>query len=394
MRWIESTPATQASPMTALRIARLAAEHQPDALPRRIALARASYAVGEYRDAIAEYDYVRERDAAAFGDWNRLADAWTALREPAEVLRICELAVAAGAESARLRLLEGRALRRLGRYRAATKALRRCVALGDYSYLGLAALLRPLAAAPDGGPLLDYCDSLPPRLADSPIVRANRAIALSRLGRTGEARGLIDPDRHVVQVEIAAPDGFAGLDAFHAALEQEVMSEIGRHPTRGNRLIVFDPPTQGRPALVALHASIREAMRGYLDSASRLGLDAALPATPAAVRFAHGFTALWRKGTNGEHIHRNGYISSVYHVRVPSSVARATDGRGALTIGGCTHYTRGYQGCWGVRRFAPRPGVITLFPSHFFHNVVPPRSSELRISITADLRPGVDADEG
>jgi uncharacterized protein (TIGR02466 family) len=125
----------------------------------------------------------------------------------------------------------------------------------------------------------------------------------------------------------------------------------------------------------------------YVASAPTYGLDKALPSPPAKVRLYHGFTVLRRDGANGEHMHPLGYVSSVYYVQVPEIVATAPDDRGSLTLGGCSQYTAGYEPCWGTRQIKPVEGSLVIFPSHVFHDVVPSRTNDPRISVAADMMP-------
>jgi hypothetical protein len=59
-------------------------------------------------------------------------------------------------------------------------------------------------------------------------------------------------------------------------------------------------------------------------------------------------------------------------------------------LGCCDEYTRGHAPVWGTRRIKPEPGVLLIFPSHIFHDVVPTGSDEPRISVVADLKPSHD----
>jgi hypothetical protein len=308
------------------------------------------------------------------------------LERHAEAISACIRGLAAQGESAVLCLRYGTALRKTGRQEEARVQFERCVALGDHQLFGLRELLRPLARNVDGGPLLEFCDRLPLRLRQTALVRANRAIALSRLGRVEETRALIDLERNVARMSIEPPEEFGTLEAFNEALAAEILRPSGDIAGERDFEIAYSPTTARRPALDALLRLVRGALDDYVAQGSRYGLDTALPPPPQTASLYHGFTVLRRDGTNGEHIHAEAYVSSVYYVRVPESVALADDDRGMLTLGGCERYTAGYRASWGSRRLKPVAGALFIFPSHIFHDVLPSLTDEPRISVAADMR--------
>jgi Putative 2OG-Fe(II) oxygenase len=127
-----------------------------------------------------------------------------------------------------------------------------------------------------------------------------------------------------------------------------------------------------------------------LDEARGRGLDAVMPPPPKEGHLYESSTVLSGPGHNGEHIHGNAYVSSVYHVLVPDSVSSADDSRGALALGLCASYTGGYTPCWGARYIKPVAGSLVIFPSHIFHDVVPSRTPMPRIAVAADLQPAAN----
>jgi hypothetical protein len=63
--------------------------------------------------------------------------------------------------------------------------------------------------------------------------------------------------------------------------------------------------------------------------------------------------------------------------------------------GACDQRAQGHAACWGERRVKPVEGWIAIFPSHVFHDVIPPLTREPRISVPMDMEPvwdGVTAD--
>lgn len=387
MQWVESERTAPPRLAAAARLAQEAMRLRPDSGPARAAAAAIAFRRRDFAAAIAGFESLASHRGGAAPDWAMLSESYLRVGDPGAALAACDRGRAAGCDGAALAICRGKALAALGRPGEARAAFVDAIDRGDDRFRGLFNLLAPLARLADGGPLLAACDALPSLLAHGTVARANRAIALSRLGREDEARALVDLDRHIVQVPIAeqASDGDAA--AFNAQLAAEALALAGSGVADAETRIVYDPDTRAAPAMTRLLDRVRAAMEAYLAEAPALGLDQCLPPPPARARLFCGVTVLRGAGHNGLHIHPFGHVSSVYHVNCPDTVARAADGRGALSIGACAAYTGGYAPCWGERRLAPRPGWLTLFPSHFFHDVIPSRDRAARISIPVDLEP-------
>jgi hypothetical protein len=183
------------------------------------------------------------------------------------------------------------------------------------------------------------------------------------------------------------PPAFGGVANFNRTLASEILAEDKPDSSQRAGLdIVYAPRTGSRPAMTALLALIRSAMESYIGQLPALGLEAVMPPPDAATLFSAN-VVLRRSGANGEHIHRAGYISSVYYVRVPHGVAATNDEKGSLVLGKCERTTGGYRPSWGTRFVKPVEGRLILFPSHMFHDVIPTGLDEPRISVAADLIP-------
>lgn len=386
MRWLETGPVAPIPPAAKIALLQQAIEASPRHARRHSELGETLLQLRRYDPAIAAFETAAALDPAQFRAWPLLALCYLRTGRPAEALAACERGH--DRPSAALHIQQGMALRALRRFDDARAAFEAANALGDSSLGALKALLHPLAVKPDGGPLLAYCDALDARYRDTALVRAHRALAFSRLDRTDEAGEIVDLDRHLQRFEIAPPPGFADIDAFNRALAGEIARNPAPEaaPSEGFD-ITYSPQTYRRPALSALLGVVRDAIDSYVDTRADRGLAAVLPPPPEAATLYSASVILKRDGANGEHVHARGYVSTVYHVLVPDAVTRTEDNRGAFALGACEHYTRGYRPCWGVRHIKPVAGWLTLFPSHVFHDVVPSRSDDPRISVSADLRP-------
>lgn len=289
--------------------------------------------------------------------------------------------------SAALTVERGRVLRLMGQAPAAEAAFRAALSddsVSDTRWSAFEGLLRLLALDDEGARLLAACDEAQAQLGDVALVRAHRALAYSRMEKTAAARQLIDVDRHVLRLPIAVPDGYSDIGAFNAALSEEIL-RVGASPRDVS--LRYMPFLERQPVLATLLKIIRTTMESYVAQRAERGLADVLPPPPESAKLFYGNTVLRNRGVNGVHIHGDGYVSAVYHVSVPASIASAPDHRGALALGVLGEYAPGHVPCWGIRYVRPVAGWLTLFPSHCFHDVVPSGEALPRISVAADLLP-------
>ncbi|WP_374139490.1 putative 2OG-Fe(II) oxygenase [Sphingomonas sp.] len=334
-----------------------------------------------FRVALAEWD-----DPAV---WEALASALLELNRPAEAIAACDNI----AETAGALLIRGRALNRLGRGEEARAALLRSLSDPDFDFFpALDELLILLAKSTDGTALLDTINAQPSHRAATALARAFKGIALERLGRHDEACAIMNLEACIKRVAFVPPAPFASIEAFNVALAEAVAADPATVTVvLADSEINLAPRGEG-PAFAALYAFMRQEMVAYIDDLEAYRMAEILGPAPAKATFYTANTVLWGDGHNGQHIHNRGYISAVYHAVVPPEISDASDDRGMLTLGGCNDYAPGLKPSWGRRLIKPEAGVLTIFPSHIFHDVVPTGLTARRISIVADLRPIWDQD--
>lgn len=380
MIWIddEAPPRVPPVPAPALR-AMVAA--RPDSVPLKLRLGDVLVRDREFADAADILAAALAQDADGFDGWTNLVLAYRLSDRPGAALAAAEQG-ARVRPSAALTIEHGRVLRALDAPDAAEAMFRTAAEAEPVAAHG--EILRLLALAPDGARLLAACDAAQARIGDTALVRAHRALAHSRMGEVAAARQLIDVERHVVRQPVAAPEGHGDIAAFNAALAAEIL-RVGA--SDGPVSLRYLSPLERQPLLAVLLGAIRAAMQDYVADLAIPGLAGVMPPPPARGTLFYGNTVLRGRGVNGAHIHGNGYVSAVYHVAVPDSVAAANDDRGALALGPLGHLAPDHTPCWGTRLIRPEPGWLTLFPSHMFHDVVPSLDPAPRISVAADLLP-------
>ena len=383
MQWVEHKQAGLSVPAPDLGLLERALAARPDNPALHDALGTALFSRHDHERAAAAYAEAERLDPAGFSNWGLFAAALLELGDAEAALALTDRGLELGARES-LRHYRGLALRKLGRHDEAVADLMRALASGPGLFHTLKALLFPMTRDADGAPLLAACDALPDPYGATAGARACRAIALSRIGRIEEARALVDLDRHVAIRRFDPPPEFGGLEAFNRRLAEEIRHDPPPAPTRDGFEINYSPRPTTSPAVTALTAFTKTAIEEYLARLPEMGLADSMP-VPERASLSRSTVVLHRDGTNAEHIHAFSLVSTVYYVEVPASVRDAEDDRGALLLGGCAETSGGYRACWGTRTIRPEPGMLVIFPAHFFHDVIPTRSDAPRIVVSADM---------
>ncbi|HWD29924.1 MAG TPA: putative 2OG-Fe(II) oxygenase [Rhizomicrobium sp.] len=239
-------------------------------------------------------------------------------------------------------------------------------------------------AARDAGDLSRLVAQCRAELAENPIHTDARFIlahALAKLGADAAARATMAID---VFPRIAMLDGDGETGAALA-------SELRVNPT-----LVQDPHNKatrdglqaariglpGEPAVKALLARIKGAIERYCASVDGID-DPYMAARPARAKLSSWAVIYGAAGRQSPHRHPGGWLSGVYHVSAPHDA----DGyRGALLLGE-PDQRLGKAPPWPVRRVAPVPGRLVLFPSFTPHATESCGAAGERISVAFDVIP-------
>ncbi len=218
-----------------------------------------------------------------------------------------------------------------------------------------------------------------------------------RLNDRAAYEELVDYDNLLIRTELSVPTGFDSLASFNAAL-RETLEEF--HVTRANPLsqsVIGGTQTPGNllqqphPVIAALKASIHATLSRELGTEFYQRIS---HAHPVSVGKGHAINlpaawSIWvtEGGYHRSHVHSKGWYSSAYYVSLPHSL-RATDGsnqEGALAFGEPGVATPELLKADKV--VAPAEGVLTLFPSYFWHGTLPFHGSEARVVVAFDALP-------
>ena len=219
---------------------------------------------------------------------------------------------------------------------------------------------------------------------------AYKAHALDDAGRHEEARYLLDFDRYVKAYPFEAPEGFASIEAFNAALAEHVQA----HPTLRSDVMSTEHGKHTsellkapRGPMGAMELRIHEAVRWYITQ---------LPDDPEhpAVRWVPGHWKLttWGvvmldRGHERAHIHPNGWLSGVFYLQLPDLIDDPKrNHEGWLEFGRPTRELH-VTSLPVTRHYKPTYGEMVLFPSYFYHGTIPFRSRQRRICVAFDVEP-------
>jgi tetratricopeptide (TPR) repeat protein len=220
--------------------------------------------------------------------------------------------------------------------------------------------------------------------------------ALAAAGRLQQAKAAIGLDRFLQHSSGAAPSGWATLDAFHAALANELADHPARRPERlgstSVKSVRIDEPHVTRSRhMAALEGHLSTLIGAHVD---RLEGDhpfnLARPAT-ALVRY-------WVLLSDGEgyqipHAHPGGWLSGVYYVAVPDAIVCGSGPAGCLQFVLPEKASAPGRAIEGPM-IRPQAGLFVTFPAHAHHQTfayAPALGDTVpRIVVAFDLEPQAD----
>lgn len=239
---------------------------------------------------------------------------------------------------------------------------------------------------------LALCDEVGAKGAAHGQLLGIRTQALAQHGDIDAARELAGLDHWLIQSIPTAPNGWADLPSFHAALSHEILGcsvlRDGRHGTASvASLRVDEPATATTPAMRGLQQLIIDHVRTVV---------AKLPWTGhpwLQMRPERAYLQMWCVITGAEgyerwHMHPAGWASGGYYVAVPDAVQHGDDTAGCLEFG-LPDRPIGHEAAaaFGSRLVRPGPGLLNLFPSHAYHRTHPHGADGQRICVAYDVVP-------
>jgi tetratricopeptide (TPR) repeat protein len=241
--------------------------------------------------------------------------------------------------------------------------------------------------------LLSTCDALAERGVRHSQFLYDWGIALALGGQSDRAARILF-DRSLVSVQPLPPPEGADAFTFNSALAEAILSNperlsdfvAGDAANRGSSRVHSLMTGEGSRTVRRLLRAIEAAVDAYVlaiedDSTPWAG------ARPGAARL--NAWAVIQRGDDFEdwHIHRDGWISGVYYVRMPSSLSTEGGGRGCIEYGPPPALDAILPDAFARWRCAPEEGMLLLAPSHYSHRTIPTEADEYRISFAFDVVP-------
>ena len=217
---------------------------------------------------------------------------------------------------------------------------------------------------------------------------ALKTVGLYMIGDLDGCRRLVEFDRLVRPLHVAAPAGFAGVEALNA----ELASVILDHPTlefepsgfttrigRQSQEILFEP----KGSLAALKGLIDQAVSDYVTTVVTTPPHPFFDGRPNRIEIRGWAIVLDSGGHQTPHIHSSSWLSGVYYVAVPDAVD-ANDQAGWIEFGRPEERFK-LASEPEVRTYRPEAGLLVLFPSFMFHRTIPFQSDQKRICVAFNV---------
>jgi tetratricopeptide (TPR) repeat protein len=298
--------------------------------------------------------------------------------------------------------LRGKAEIRLGAIEAARATLDRALRYDPHEKDACKRLAALDLAANDPAAVLAMVERLTARGAAHARLFAAQALAQALAGAIGAARaqtgqggagqGRTGQGDLTAMTTLAPPPGWDDIHTFNAALADELLAHPGlRYERYGTASAltwrIDSPATRDAPLVRLLLAQIADGIAAHTDRIG--GLDHPWArARPAAALLRSWCVITESDGFETWHVHQFGWLSGVYYVRVPNSIAYGDDDGGCLAFGIPAELVgEEAAAAFGTQMVRPHDGLMLAFPSHTYHRTFPHGLREKRICVAFDLRP-------
>ncbi len=393
IRWRPPVGDNVAAPAVAGSLLEQAIAASPDNPILRLKRADLSLDRFDFAAAASDLEAAFRVDPALPGLRPRLARCRNALGRHDEAL-----AIGAAPGDTHALYQHGLALDALGRTDEAERTYRAVLDQDLHHRHACRKLCRLLRRAGRGAEMLAVCDGLAARGVAHAQLFYDWGVAAALAGDADRARALLFDRTRVAEMPLPVPDSFPDIAAFNAAVAEDILGNP-------HRLSEFDPreeANRGSSRVEALFAGRRpDMMRALLGILQQLVEDYTAPpagpfdpwraARPAAARL-RAWGLIQRRSDHEEwHIHRGGWLSGVYYVRVPRGVSADGEGPGCIEFGPPRPVARARPGLISTWRHAPQEGTLLLAPSHYSHRTIPSGADDYRISFAFDVVPDAEA---
>ena len=208
--------------------------------------------------------------------------------------------------------------------------------------------------------MVPFCRAALERDPGHTRARYELAVAFAMLGRSEQARQLIDLNRFIEVIDVAPPEGYATAGIFENALATEIACNPTLKPDPVDKATKGGFQTSGLPqpsdrAVCTVLELIRLAVDGFEASLPADLKDPFVTERPKQA-WLHAWAVVYPgDGRQMSHIHDDGWLSGVYYVSVPKT-SSGNPRAGCLVLGSLEHNRASIDPPWGTRDIRPVPG--------------------------------------
>ena len=219
-----------------------------------------------------------------------------------------------------------------------------------------------------------------------------RVLAFAQTGDIEAARSAEGFESLHCEDRLAPPPGWDTIEAFNAALAEELVNHPGMRYERygsASELTwrIENPARPDTPLFKALIAQIVKTLGSHISALQ--GNDHIWTgACPENAYLRNWCVITESTGFETWHVHQFGWLSGVYYVQIPDTIANGNDRNGCLAFGLPEELVGAdVSEQFGQHVVRPQSGLLLTFPSHTYHRTYAHGTGEKRICVAFDLRP-------
>lgn len=286
----------------------------------------------------------------------------------------------------------GKCEKRLGLIAQATATLRQALVLDPHNKDACKRLAAIMLDEGQPQELIAWTDGLLAQGVEHARLFGARVLAFSQAGDIESARAAEGFDRLHQSEQLEPPFGWDTIEAFNAALAIELVNHPAMRYERygsASELTwrIENPARANTPLYKALITQISHALRKHV-SALENSDHIWVAACPKNAFLRNWCVITESTGFENWHVHQFGWLSGVYYVQIPETIANGTNHNGCLAFGLPEELVGAQSSAqFGQHIVRPQPGMLVTFPSHTYHRTYAHGTGEKRICVAFDLRP-------
>ena len=286
----------------------------------------------------------------------------------------------------------GKCEKRLGQFERAKAALHQALELDPHNKDACKRLAAIMLE--DGQPteLIRWTDGMLLQGVDHARLFGARVLGFAQAGDIDSARAAEGFDALHRSEQLEPPPGWDSIELFNAALAEELVNHPAiRYERYGSASEltwrIENPSRRDTPLFKALIAQIIKTLGKHVSALE--GNDHIwVTACPENAFLRNWCVITESTGFETWHVHQFGWLSGVYYVQIPETIANGSDSDGCLAFGLPEELVGAETSAqFGQHIVRPQSGLVLTFPSHTYHRTYAHGTGEKRICVAFDLRP-------